>query len=592
VSGVWRRLLGLVAPEGGKVALAAVLQTLTVGAAMGLMGSAAWLLSKAALHPSIAVLQVAIVSVRAFGIGRAAFRYVERLFSHEVSLRLLARLRVSVFRALVPAAPARLLDHRAGDLLGRAVEDVATLESLYARLLAPTLAAVAVSLVLGLVLLPFGASVATAAVAGFVASGAALPALAAWLGLRPGRRLVADRAALGAALVDGVQGVAELLACGAEERHAAAVDALSRKAAAEQSRLARASALGGALTGLGADLTALVVLALAIPAIRSGSLEGTRLAVVTLLTLAAFEALSALPAAWQSLGAAHAAAARLIEIADAPPSVAEPADAARSRVRPVHGAPVLEVRDLRFTYPGEARPALDGLCLTLPLGRRVAVVGASGSGKSTLAHLVLRFWDVPPGTVLFEGVDVHARHSDEVRSRVAFAAQRAQLFTGTLRENLRIGGPGATDDEILESLRAARLATFVSSLADGLDTWIGEQGRGLSGGERQRLALARALLRPAPLLLLDEPTAHLDTVTERDVLASILEAGRGRATLLVTHRLLGLEAFDEVVVLEGGRTVERGHSSDLAAGSGPYARLLAAERSSRALEEVGLADGP
>jgi len=275
------------------------------------------------------------------------------------------------------------------------------------------------------------------------------------------------------------------------------------------------------------------------------------------------------------------ASRRLFDLVDSPPAVTEKSHAAPA---PVAGAPLLEVRDLRFTYPGEPRPALDGVSLRLEPSRRIAIVGPSGSGKSTLVHLLLRFWESPPGAILLEGHDLREWPSDDARARVAFAAQRAHVFTGTLRENLRLARPEATDAELRAVLRAVALEALVERLPEGLDAWVGEAGQRLSGGERQRLALARALLRPAPLLLLDEPTAHLDALTEREVLAEVLRAGEGRATLLVTHRLVSLDAFDEVLVLDRGRVAERGKAAELLARGGALARLEALQRSVEALE--------
>jgi thiol reductant ABC exporter CydC subunit len=486
----------------------------------------------------------------------------------------------------VPLAPARLADHRSGDLLGRGIEDVAALEGLYVRVLGPSFAAVAVAILLGLALLPFGVALAGAAVAGLVATGTVLPWLARRLGLDAGRRLARRRGELSARLVDGVQGLAELLAFGREADHAAAAAAASAAAAEAQQRLARASALGGALAGLGADVTAVAVLALAVPAVRSGALDGVHLAVVTLLTLAAFEAVAALPAAWQGAGAVGESARRLFELVDQPPAVPEPAVSASAAAAPPR---VLELRGLRFAYPGAPGPALDGVSLRLEPGRRVGVVGASGSGKSTLVHLLLRFWDAPAGTLLLDGSDARTWPSDRVRAALAFAAQRVHLFTGTLRENLALAAPRAGERELLAVLAAVRLDGLVARLPDGLDTWIGEQGHHLSGGERQRLALARALLRDAPFLLLDEPTAHLDALTEREVMGAIVRAGEGRATLLVTHRLVSLEPFDEVLVLERGVVAERGQAADLVRAGGPFARLLALQRA--ALDDDAFVSG-
>jgi thiol reductant ABC exporter CydC subunit len=384
--------------------------------------------------------------------------------------------------------------------------------------------------------------------------------------------------------VDAVQGQADLLAFGREDDHVAAVGALSRQAVGEQGRLVRASALGGALSGLGADLTAVGVIALAIPSVRDGRLDGVHLAVLTLVTLAAFEAVTALPAAWAGMAVVRESARRIFEITDQPPAVVEPAGPGPS------GTPrTLEVRDLRFTYPGEPHPALDGVSLRLEPGRRVAVVGPSGSGKSTLVHLLLRFWDAPAGSLLLDGGDARAWPTDPVREAIAFAAQRAHLFTGTLRENLALAAPGAGVPELLAVLARVRLDGLVARLPDGLDTWIGEQGHQLSGGERQRLALARALLKDSPFLLLDEPTAHLDALTEREVMREIVRAGECRATLLVTHRILSLEAFDEVMVLEHGRVAERGRAVDLAGAGGTFARLQALQRSTTALGDEAFA---
>jgi ATP-binding cassette subfamily C protein CydCD len=231
------------------------------------------------------------------------------------------------------------------------------------------------------------------------------------------------------------------------------------------------------------------------------------------------------------------------------------------------------------------RPALDGVSLRLEAGRRVAIVGPSGSGKSTLAQLILGFWPAPSGAIRLEGHDLSAWPADAARARVAYAAQRAHVFTGTLRESLLLGRRDAGDEELLATLRAVRLEPLLARLPRGLDGWVGEEGLQLSGGERQRLALARALLRPAPLLLLDEPTAHLDALTEREVMAEILRAGEGRATLMVTHRLVALEAFDEVLVLDRGRVAERGPAAELLARGGHLKGLLRLQRSVEALAD-------
>lgn len=572
MSGPLGRLARLLASERGRLALAVLLQAATLACGVLLMATSAWLVASAALHPGIAALQLAIVGVRFFGVARGVLRYLERLVSHEATLRVLARLRDHVYARLAPLAPARLIAHRSGDLLARLLSDVETLESAFPRLAGPALAALATAGLLAALLLPRGAALAGAALAAFAWAGLAAPALAHRLGRGPGARLVALRGELHARLVDGVQGLADLLAFGRGAAHAAEVRGLAAAADAEQARLARASGLGSGLAALGADLGALAVLVLAVLAVRGGELAGVQLAVVVLLTLAAFEATAPLPAAFQAVGATREAARRVFELLDARPEVEDPA-----YPRPLGPVQRLELRDLGFTYP-DGTVAIAGVDLALTRGGLVAVVGASGSGKSTLAALLLRFFDAPPGSILLDGVDVRALRADEVRARIAYLAQRTQLFTGTLRENLLLARPDADEGRLVAAIERAGLGALLAGLPEGLETWLGEQGLRLSAGERQRLALARCFLRDAPLLLLDEPTARLDALTEREVMDAVLAGRHARATLLLTHRLAGLEAADEILVLDRGRVVERGPWRSLVAAGGRFARMRAAQR--------------
>lgn len=567
------RLLALLRPQAGRVALGASLLVATLLAGLGLMSTSAWLISTAALRPSIAALGVAIVGVRFFGISRGVVRYLERVVSHDVTLRLLSRIRVRVYQALVPLAPARLMEQRSGDLLARVMSDVETLEHLYVRVVGPTVAAVIVAAVVTGALAVFAPRLAWPACGGLVAAGLVAPVLARATGRGSGRRLVQLRARLQAEAVDGVQGSADLVAFGRAPNHAARLASTADEVARAEFVSARSSALGSALSSLSADLAVVSLLVLAIPLVGIGTLDGVNLAVTVLATLAAFEAVTSLPAAWQGLSATRTAASRLFEFVDTQPTVIRPLE-----VCAVPPASAIEIRRLSFTYPGQPEPALRDVDLGLQPGKVVALVGASGSGKSTLAHLLLRFWEVPSGSILVGGRDVCRLADDDVRALIAFASQRVHLFTGTVRENLCLASPDATDDELWGALRRARLDAFVQSQPDGLDTWIGEQGLTLAGGERQRLALARAILREAPFLVLDEPTANLDAVAEREVLGEIRRLGSRRGVLLVTHRLAGLEVADEIVMLDRGRVVARGSYRDLAATEGPFRRMLRQQR--------------
>ncbi len=575
-----RRLVALIRIPRGRLALAVLMGSGTVGAGIGLMGASAFLIASAALHPSIAELQVAIVGVRFFGISRGLFRYVERLISHDLTFRILARLRVWFYAGLEPLAPARLTLARSGDLLSRAISDVETLQALFVRALGPPLVALTVTAGAGVFLLRYGSSVAAVFVASMVIGGGVVPLLLRRLSRGLGRESRLAAASLHTASVDLVQGIEDLLACGRQEEAVAHLSAAAGRVAAVELRTNRVGALDEALTGLAAQLAVLVLLITAIPLVRGGRFDGISLTVLSLVALAAFEAIQPLPAAAEQLEDQQEAARRLFEIVDRPPAVHDPAKPIPVP-GPRPGVPVLLARDLRFSYPPEEgvaahaapAPALDGISLEIPPGGRLAVVGPSGAGKSTLIALLLRFWEGWEGDLELFGHDIRRYRAEALRRFLGVVPQTAHLFAGTLRENLLLSRPDATEAEIWDALRAARLDRSVRELPSGLDSWIGEHGAYLSGGQRQRLAIARAILRDPAFLVLDEPTANLDPGTEDELLASLETLVAGRTVLMVTHRLVRMEGFDEIAVMEMGRIVERGRHRELLEAGGLYSRL-------------------
>lgn len=554
-----------------RLVTAAILQALTLGAGAALFWTSALLLSKAALRPSLAALSLAIVGVRFFGLARGLLRYVERLFSHDAILRASARLRAEFAARLVPLAPARLVLARGGDLTSRLVADVEALENAGLRAFVPLLGALMLATGV-LVALP-SPSLAGAAALGLATAGLAAPLFGAWRGAQPSRLLVEARGALQARLVDGLRGLGEMTVLGGLPSHLRSVGAEAEALARAQDGAARAGAAGSALAALATDLTALAAFALGACLVQGGALAGERLAGVVLLTLGAFEATLGLPSAFAALGAARSARRRLAEVCEAKPAVEEPA-----RPQPAGPGLRLEARDLCFTYPDAVHPTLQGLNLTLEAGRVVAVVGASGSGKSTLTRLLARFWEVPRGSLFLDGTDVRDLVPEDVRRTVAVLAQPFHVFGASLDENLRLARPDATEDDLREAARFAGLDPLLARLPEGFSTWVGEHGTRLSGGERQRIALARAWLSRAPLLVLDEPTTHLDAASERDALDRIVSLGRQRGVLLVTHRFGGLAAADEILVLDRGEVRERGRFEALARSGGLFASGLRAER--------------
>ncbi|MDX3686603.1 thiol reductant ABC exporter subunit CydD [Streptomyces sp. AK04-4c] len=560
--------------QHGKLGLALLLGSLAVGSSVGLMAVSGWLISRASEQPPILYLMVAVTATRAFGMGRAVFRYAERLVSHDAVLRMLADLRVAVYRGLERIAPAGLRTARRGDLLSRLVSDVDALQDYWLRWLLPAATALLVgtgaAAFTGWLLPEAGAVLA----AGLLLAGVGVPWLSGVCARRAERRLATARAALAVRVADLLGGTAELTVAGAlparKEEVRAADGVLTRIA----SRAATATALGGGLSALVCGLTVVGAAIVALPAVADGRLAGVELAVVVLTPLAAFEAVTGLPLAVQYRQRVRRSAERVYEVLDAPVPVVEPVEPAEAPASPFP----LDVRGLSARYEGADRDALYSVDLTLHPGKRVAVVGPSGSGKTTLAQVLLRFLDAREGTYGLGGVEAASLDGDTVRTFVGLCAQDAHVFDSSIRENLRLARTDATDGQLRDALAAARLLDWAEALPDGLDTLVGEHGARLSGGQRQRLALARALLADFPVLVLDEPAEHLDLATADALTEDLLAATQGRTTVLITHRLAGIEAVDEVLVLDGGRVVQQGPYAALATEDGPLRRMLAREQ--------------
>lgn len=560
--------------QRGRLALALLLGSLALGSAVGLMAVSGWLISRASEQPPVLYLMVAVTATRAFGIGRAVFRYAERLVSHDAVLRMLAELRVAVYRGLERIAPAGLRRTRRGDLLSRLVADVDALQDYWLRWLLPAGTAVLVGAAAagfaGWMLPEAGAVLA----AGLLLAGIGVPLVSGACARHTERRLAPARADLATRITDLLGGTAELTVAGALPGRSARTREADGVLTRIASRAATATALGGGLSALIGGLTVVATALVALPALADGRLAGVELAVVVLTPLAAFEAVTGLPLAVQYRQRVKRSAERVYEVLDAPVPVREPATPAEAPASPFP----LEVRGLSARYEGARHDALDSVDLTLEAGRRIAVVGPSGSGKTTLAQVLLRFLDARAGTYRIGGVEASALDGDTVRRFVGLCAQDAHIFDSSIRENLRLARTGATDAELRDALAQARLLDWAEALPEGLDTLVGEHGARLSGGQRQRLALARALLADFPVLVLDEPAEHLDLATADALTADLLAATRGRTTVLITHRLEGLDAVDEVVVLEAGAVVQRGRYAALVAVDGPLRRMLERER--------------
>ncbi|MFC6080571.1 thiol reductant ABC exporter subunit CydC [Sphaerisporangium aureirubrum] len=533
-------------------------------AGLGLIAAAAWLITRAAQQPELAALSVAIVAVRAFATSRGVFRYGERLTGHDVALRAQAATREELYEALVPAGPSRL---GGADALSRMVDDTDAVQDLLVRCLLPAVAATVTAVaavVLGAALLP---AAALTLLAGLAVAGVLLPSAAVAAARRWSAALAPARAELAARVADLVHGAADLAAYGAGNRALAAAAEAGERLAALERRQARANATTLALGTLVQGLTVAAIVLVA----QRAALGQVPTAVLALTSLVAFEPVLPLAAAGERFAGVTAALRRLREVRSAPPAVPEPA----APVAMPEGPLTVRAENLVVRHRPGLPPALDGVSLSLTPGRRVAVVGPSGAGKSTLLAALMRDVDPESGSLLVNGVDVREMSPDDVRARITGLTQDPYVFRASLRDNLLLAGPEANQDDLTRAVRRARLDEWVDRT--GWDTTLGEDGRTVSGGQLQRLALARALLRDPEVLLLDEPAESLDATTADALTADLLDATHGRTTLLVTHRLHGLEHLDEIIVLEDGHITQRGTHPQLISTPGYYQDLWHSE---------------
>jgi thiol reductant ABC exporter CydC subunit len=577
-----RRLWRLADPNRARLALAAFLAALSLACGVGLLAVSAWLISRASEQPPILYLQVAIVSVRAFGIFRGVFRYSERLVGHDAAFRSLTNIRVGVYERLERLSPAGLGSYRQGDLMARLVADVDSSVDLIVRVVLPVtsgLLAGGLAVTIGAAILP---PAGLALLAMVVVVGLGSPWLTGQVGARAQRSRASAEGRLSAHVVTHLSAAPELLAYGSVGAAVADIARADAELTALDRRSATASGFGGALNALATGITVVTCIALGVTAVGDGQVDGVWLATLVLMPLAIADVLSGMPAAALARARVAGAAERIFEVIDAPdPVPATPGTPPPGQEHPTplepQGAVGLALTGVSARYPLADQDAVTGIDLDLTPGRRIALVGPSGSGKSTIAAVLLRLLDHRTGTYALADGDVRDLGEDGVRAAMTAVDQRAHLFDTTIEENLRLANRGASADQMRAAIEAAQLDGWVDGLPAGMATRVGAHGSAVSGGQAQRIALARVLLASRPIVVLDEPGEHLDADMADQVTATALSSTQGRSVVLITHRMAHTGDCDEVVVLSEGHVIQRGTPDELRDAGGWYAEAVARE---------------
>ena len=577
-----RRLWRLADPDRARLALAALLATLSLACGVGLLAVSAWLISRASQQPPILFLQVAIVSVRAFGIFRGVFRYAERLVGHDAAFRSLTRIRVGVYERLERLSPAGLGTYRQGDLMARLVGDVDSSVDLIVRVVLPVtsgLLAGGLAVAIGAAILP---AAGLALLAMVVVVGVLSPGLTGRIGAQAQRSRAGAEGRLSAQVVTSLSAAPELLAYGAVDAAVAGIARADAELTALDRRSATASGLGGALSALATGLTVVACIALGVTAVGDGQVDGVWLATLVLMPLAIADVLSGMPAAALARAHVRGAAERIFEVIDAPDPVPAGPTGTRTSTPTPAGTPAtaLTLTGVSACYPNADSDAVIDIDLDLTPGRRIALVGPSGSGKSTIAAVLLRLLDHRTGSYRLADDDVRDLGEDGVRDTMAAVDQQAHLFDTTIEENLRLANREATPDQMRAAFEGAQLAGWIDGLPAGTATRVGAHGSAVSGGQAQRIALARVLLADRPIVVLDEPGEHLDADMADQVTAAALSSTAGRSVVLITHRMAHTGDCDEVVVLSQGHVVQRGTPEELREAEGWYAEAAAREEGS------------
>lgn len=551
--------------------LGIILAILTLLASIGLLTLSGWFLAGTSLAGFAGIYSfnymLPAAGVRGAAIFRTAGRYFERLVSHDATFRVLSHLRVFTFKKILPLSPGGIARFRQGELLNRLVADVETLDHLYIRVISPIIAAFVVIMAIMFGLGLIDARLANTLGGIMLTLLIVLPFVFYYAGKPIGRDLTDLRGQYRTVLTSMLQGQAELTVFGALPRFRQNLAQLEAKWLHRQAQQANLTGLSQSLMILASGLTATLILWLAADGIDNSFMPEALIALFTFCALAAFESLAPVTVAFQHLGQVMTSATRISHLIEQKPDVTFPEKGGEKNNRAT-----LTMHNVCFTYPTQPMQVINHVDLTIEAGQHIALLGKTGCGKSTLLQLINRAFDPTHGTISLNNLPIADYDETTLRSMMSVVPQRVHVFSHTLRENLTMAKEDATDEELKHVLQQVGLGQLLEN-DEGLNAWMGDGGRQLSGGEQRRLGLARALLHNAPLVLLDEPTEGLDADTEQQILALLHQHCQGKAVLMITHRLHGLDKMDKICVMDGGKIVETGTHASLLQQQGHYAKF-------------------
>lgn len=572
---VWRRLIYPIRPHLGLMSLAVISEILRQVSGIGVAVLGAALFARAVAGTAIEELYPYAAAMIILGLARGTFGYLGPYLSHVAAFRILVDLRDEFFWAIEPLAPAKLARRRTGDLVSTAVSDIELLELFFAHTAGPAVVAFIVPIIALTALATINLLLAEALLI-FLILLILMPRLAFWLGTTLGERLRGQQALLNSQVLDTIQGMKEILSFGYSRQRIEELSENSAALLALQARQARNIGLQSAAKISIVSAGILAVLLCASILVRQNSLAPGFLPITMILASSVFLSITSVVEISKQLSLTRAAARRLFLLLDEQPAVRD--ESGLGPAVPIESIePSISLQDVSFRYAPDEPLILSSISLEIPAGSTVALVGTSGAGKSTVINLMLRFWDPEAGRILLGGSDLRRYPMMQLRRLFSVVSQDVFLFSDSIRENIRLGRPEASDAEVEEVASRARIHDFIITLPQGYDTLVGERGVRLSGGERQRIAIARALLKGAPILVLDEATSSLDAENERAIKEALMERREGRTTIMIAHRLSTVVDADWIFVINGGRVVEQGRHEDLIARKGRYARLVEAQ---------------